>query len=1137
MMPGGRGLTDRVQGAREWISRTVLTGAGLWVLLGLEVVLLAAWALVGAEGWRPGSLAPLALDGLLLFGAAALLFGARRWLSRELDERRLSRHVEAAAGLDPGTVGGSLELARRMPSGVSPSLARLAESGLLLRLPEDPLSLAGRPARAAQTWRRRGLLLGGALALPVMGVLLLSPTRALDAWRGLATPMAVAAQPTLPPIRVEPGDATLLRGEDLNVRVFAEGRDSVEIAWEAAGAVRESGTVSVADGQAVHRFPGVRSPFTYTVTGPSGAMAGPYAVELLDPLILTGLTLSLSFPPHTGMGSTEVVGDPPPLVIPRGTSIRIQGRASRRLSEVFLTGGDREAVRQGFDVDGFGFTGSWVPRSDASLAWDIRDEEGREPEEPPPGLSVELLDDRLPTLRFVLPASDTILPVSRRQPLLLEALDDYGIDGLEMEAWRVGSLGRVGDPVRQAIPGGGARDLLFRPVLDVGGWELAPGDTVRLMAWAVDNRPGGGRSAVAELSLWLPDEAVLRQEAGQEMTEAARRLEALAEAAEALASEARDLERQADAEGRDDPAADPRARAQEGSLDFEQREDLRRTLESEREMMEAVDSLGQALGDLAEDLSQAGLPDAELQRQLKELESILQAIADQETRQRLDSVAASMGEMENSDATRALEDLGERQSQLREQLERALERFQQAATEQELRSVTQEAETLAREEELLATAMEEAENSTAIGEKQEELSQRADDLEERLGALQEQLSRMGDEASGDEVGQARDEARAAGDQMDRSAEMMAAGQRREAASNASQASQQMSDAAERLQRSQQEMAQRQMQALQEAMTRVTNDALALARKQGGLQENMRAATQAELGELRGEQAAILEGLRNMAEQAAVTTREAPDVGQQLSEAIGRAMRSVQGTVEAMERGGRRPGPSPHAASEGAVESLNRIALQAMAGAQALNNPGPGDPSQQMLEQLQQLAEQQGELTNQSESVVPMELSQAAREAQAQQIAEGQEAVAGELGDLAQDQGSQDEALGDLQALAEAAEALAQELEAGRLDATTVQRQEELFHRLLDAGRSLQKDEFAEERRSEGPDAVLRNPVEALGEEELGGAIIPFPDRSELAGLTPAQRALILQYFERLNRGRGAPTGAGASGAGPTGGGP
>ena len=73
-----------------------------------------------------------------------------------------------------------------------------------------------------------------------------------------------------------------------------------------------------------------------------------------------------------------------------------------------------------------------------------------------------------------------------------------------------------------------------------------------------------------------------------------------------------------------------------------------------------------------------------------------------------------------------------------------------------------------------------------------------------------------------------------------------------------------------------------------------------------------------------------------------------------------------------------------------MESLNRIALQAMAGAQALNNPGPGDPSQQMLEQLQQLAEQQGELTNQSESVVPMELSQAAREAQAQQIAEGQD---------------------------------------------------------------------------------------------------------------------------------------------------
>jgi hypothetical protein len=271
----------------------------------------------------------------------------------------------------------------------------------------------------------------------------------------------------------------------------------------------------------------------------------------------------------------------------------------------------------------------------------------------------------------------------------------------------------------------------------------------------------------------------------------------------------------------------------------------------------------------------------------------------------------------------------------------------------------------------------------------------------------------------------------------------------------------------------------------------------------------------------------------MAEQTAVSTREAPALGQQLSEAIGQAMRSVQETVQALERGGRRAGPSPYSVSELAVGSLNRIALQAMAGAQSLDNAGPGDPSQQLLEQLQQIAEQQGDLTNQSESVVPMELSQPAREAEARQIGEGQDAVAGELGELARDPGTADEALGDLQALAEAAEALARELESGRLDAGTVQRQEELFHRLLDAGRSLEKDEFADERRSRAPGDIERESVEALGRADLGGAVIPFPDRTELEGLTPAQRAQILQYFERLNRTRGGT--ANTAGTGPGGG--
>ena len=128
-------------------------------------------------------------------------------------------------------------------------------------------------------------------------------------------------------------------------------------------------------------------------------------------------------------------------------------------------------------------------------------------------------------------------------------------------------------------------------------------------------------------------------------------------------------------------------------------------------------------------------------------------------------------------------------------------------------------------------------------------------------------------------------------------------------------------------------------------------------------------------------------------------------------------------------------------------------------------------------------------------------------------------MAGELGELAREQGESGEILGDLQAMAEAAEALARELQSGRLDANTVQRQEELFRRLLDAGLSLQRDEYSEERTSKSPGSILREPAGPLDLEALGGRSLPFPGREELSGLTPVQRLWILEYFQRLNRQR------------------
>jgi len=1124
-------LVRRVAAARNRLVRQARRVLAVWFVAAAALVLVLAWAAAGGEGWSQGSRWPLLLDGTLLLVTAAAIGVLVRWARTGLTEARVAREMEEGSGLVQGAVGGPLELTRHRPPGVSAALVAHGARLAIGRLPAEETAPAGSLGLRQERFIRRGVASLAVVAVLALVLAGLAPGRALSAWAGLLSPIRLAAAPVLPPMAVIPGDVEVLRGTTLEVEIEAPLRDSVQLAWREPGQVPGLEVVATPAGFGVSRFVDVRTDFQYSVQAPDGDEAGPFTVSVLDPLVLTDLTLQLLFPAHTGLGTQEIRGDPPTLRLPRGTVVEVEGRWSRLLSEASLRMDDPDGEADAVDprpgastvlsVDEDRVRGEWVPNRTGQVAWEVRDLRQREPEEPAPPFFVEIVEDAAPEIRFVIPAQDTTLPVSRRQPLVLEATDDYGIRFLEIEAVRISSLGRRGEPVIQRMDAGDSRQLLFRPVLDVSGWDLLPGDTVRVIARVVDNRPGGMGAQSRELSLWLPNEAELRHGAGDQIDEAADLLEQLALQAGELGEETRALERQAEAGERG---------GAEGAagLEFGDREDLRSALEQEEALLNAVDSLAMEMEALAGDLQEAGLPDPELQAELEELQRLMEEVAGDDLRARMDSLAENLDDMSAREAAESLEEMSRRQEELREQLQESLERFRKAAAEQELRAVTSEAEDLAREGELLSEALETAAEPEALEDARQSLEERTEDLSDRMEALEQRMAEVGDQDAGERAREAGEKTQNAGEMLQKAGEQMQSGDQQEASETAGEAAEELDEAAQQLQQAQEDMAQRQAEALQQALARATNDALALARRQSDLREEIRSAAPAELPGLRGDQADLMQGLRNLAEQAAITTQAAPGIAEELSSAIGSAMQRAQASVEALERAGRGSGPSPFAVAEATVEGMNRIALMAMAGSEALANQPSGSPEQQMAEQLQQLAQQQGQLMNQTEQVMPMELTPEQMEQQTQQIAEGQEQVAGELGEMADEPGKSDEVLGDLEALAELAAALAKEMAEGRLQAETLDRQEELFHRLLDAGRSLEKDEFAEERQSEAPQDVIRERLEALDLEALGGERIRFPTREELQGLTPAERQLILQYFERLSRGRARTGGGGGS---------
>ena len=1116
MTPASRHLDQRVEGVRGHLRRRAAIALSLWALGGIGVVLVLAWWMAGPDGWRQGSEGPVLFDALILgwIGGSVWLYRKRAegWFA----EAPLARSIENASGLKPGMLKGSLELSRSLPAGVSSTLVGRAAERVSEGLGSmDPGSLAGELGDAVSLWTRRGLGVLTALVVVLVGLAIASPERTTAAWASLGRPLSTMRDPVLAPMVVSPGDVEVLRGADVQVGIDALGRFEVTIFWQAAGDIARSRVLVIENGRASHLFPSVGAPIEYRVVGDRGVEVGPYRIVPIDPLFVSDLVVSVTYPAYTGLSPDEYRGNPPDLRLPEGSRLIMEGRASRELSEALLVD-SAGAPGLALDVEGMTFRGEWTPRRSGRFDWAFTDNVGDPAEIQPDPLNLAIVPDSAPRIAIPLPGRDTVMPINLQQPLVLEAGDDWGLDRLELVAYRVTAFGDRREPIVQGLSLGGTRAAMARPLLDVRSWGLMPGDTVRYFARVTDNSPGRQQGVTPEYVLRMPAAAEMQRAAEEQLDDVASRLEELAEEAARQAQENQDAARENAA--RSEAENQGNQSGQEEAA-FQEQEDLAQALSEQEALSAEVDSLRAELGELEQRMEEAGQADPELARQLEELQELLKEMNGTELQQRMDELSDALEQDDVQQANQSLEEMAAEQDALRERLEESLEQFKRAAVEQDFRATTQEAEELARQERALADAMREEDQPEMRAEQQMDLEQQAQQLEEQMDRLEERLGEIDESKAAEGVQKAREQMQEAREQMQQAGQKADQGQNQEAGDQADEAASELEDVAKELQEAQQQMQQQQAEAAREALLQTGDDALALARRQADLRQRMRGASQEQVAGMRGDEASLLQGVRNIAENLQIATQGASDDNRAMSAQMGRAMESIQNTIEAMESR-RGAAPSPFAQAEQAIGDLNQLAMMAIAGADQSGQSGEGQAGEQeMSEQLEQLAQQQGEVMNQTGQMMPMELGQEAMSEQMQEIAESQESVADELGEMADEPGSED-TLGDLDAMAAEAQALAEEMARGRLTPEMMQRQERLFHRLLDAGRSLEREEFSEERESEEPGTFERGQVVPLSADQLGALRFELPDAAQLRALSPAVRQLVIQYFEKLNRGGG-----------------
>jgi hypothetical protein len=1131
-------------------------------------LLLVGW-IVG-DRWGLRSALPLVLVGLA-FGAVCglVVILARRWVTSVTDVS-VAAAAERHRGLPDGSLRGVMELGKGLPPGVSAALFQRTERDMAASLAgASPAELAGELGARV---RGRGLALlavAGMLAVVTSAAGFAAPERARAGWAPLLHPVAHLRGPVLPALDVRPGDTEVARGDMLQLAVDAPLRSHVTVEWRVVGGLRQTSRVPVSDGRAAAEIGPVDAAVEYRVRAPDGAETRMYTARPVDPLMLAGFRLEVVYPEHMGRAVESFDREPPPLSMPVGSTIRLRARATRSLEMASLRrldGAERAATTEGATL-----ALDWRVAASEAGVWELhlRDDAGAA--SAVATLELQIGADAPPQVRIVVPGRDTLLTPARRQPLVIEAMDDYGLAAATLVVQRVGAQGDRGTPVRTRLAlERGVDRAVIRAVLDVSEKPLVPGDAVEYHVEVQDNSPGGQTGRSAAYLLRVPGRAELREHARSEARELGREAERAAERARELDRATRDLSRRTAAQrGSGQGRAGSERSPGTQPLDFQRASEARALAASHEEALAELEALRRRADRLQDASERAGLRDPELDQRLQELQDLYARLDRPEIRERIEAVRDAADALDADALAAELEQLMASREDMRQRLEESLALLEQAVLNQEMKALAREAEELAAHQEALATAMrqelgEDAEGARdsraeapptepgaqpaegpdgaaaadggegeAGGEadageqraaQQDELAGRTQLLNDLLGALQQQLMSKGDAESASQAGSAQEKGQSAQESMEEAADQARQGQGEGAAESAERAAGELASAARSLDEARGRMGEAGRQQAQEAVRQAAQDALRLAEREEALRRQMESAGQGtgagggaeggdELRQMQSEQMAVQQGLEQLGQNLSEGTRQSGALDGEVSRALARAMLDLEQAAAGLQAGR----PMPVGAAERSVQSLNRLAMALLETEMQSRQP-TGATTDQALQRLAELAVEQSALNAQVGAFSPLDVSAPPAE-RMDQLAEHQRGIARRVGEVSGMLGGREDVLGQLDQLSIEAAGIAEALAGARIEPEVRARQERLFHRLLEAGRTLEREEHSEERVGERAERRATAELEELDPAVLDAVLrYPGPDATQLQAVSPALRRLILEYFHRLNNG-------------------
>ena len=1085
--------------------------SGVLVPLGAAVALLTAGAMWLSRGrWLALSPAvPFLVWGAALIGGALLGRFIWRRISARITAKAVARAIEEEQRLRRGQLTGLLEVASEGGAFVDRAAQSIGRS------------LSGVESQPAPAHRRRLVRSAAFSTLAFANVVALASGsfgRRADGWTALLNPVAAWRGTLLPALEVTDAPRRLARGSAVTFGVNANG---TTYTFKVA-AVNAAGT-------------GPQSEASNAVT-PQWWLPWASGSRVVDRPFLGDVTIRATYPAYLSRANERLDADLP-LRLPAGTRLAFEGHSSEALAEVALVSDD---ARMRFTASGTGFAGTWTPTRSATWTWVARGERTEIADLPAP-LSIEVLDDSLPRVEILEPTGEALVGLNDRVGVEILAQDDNALTGVWLRRRIVDVRGAARDSAEYRLSDVRESEWIGGVVQDMGDLELGPGDRVEIVVVARDAAPGGREGVSRTLTLRVPSTAEERAAAYAASEAAVAAANAAAQAQKKLAERTETAartraDRGATAEDRaarppnapGQPPAPSPANRDRAAMGFETAEQAKEIAEQQRALQEQVAGLEEAAREMEDRLRAAGALDTSLARQLQDAQRMLREAMTPEMQAALQRLEGATQEL-NGDRTRqSLSDLAQQQQKMREQLEKSAEMLKRAALEGAMQTLGDQARELAQAQQQFADSARAGQPDAQRAEQRaQQLAQQTRQMSEQMQALQERLERERANTGATQSERAQEEARrseaALQEAMRQSREAQqgpqGSAQRQQAQQGArdaaEQAAQAMQQAAQSMQRARQGQVSEWKGELTDAIDQSVQEMMQLASEQEQLAQQ--AQRDPNDPNLRAQQAALQQGMQTAQQRLSEEAKKSALVSPRSQQMMEQAQQRVQQATRESAQSQR--GQSSQAMQE-AANAMRQAAAQLTRDRERANSSQSASGLPELMQQMQELAQQQGALNGQMQSLFPgtqqrpsQEALDATNRGRARELARAQREVARSLDEVADA-----DPTGRAQEMAREARQLAQALDQGVVDPATQARQERLFRRMLDAGRALEQEQKDESQRRESRAArgTARFTPPGGPARDKAADRYAVPAWEELRGLSAEERRLVIEYFRRLN---------------------